>query len=217
MNLDVHSATKKMPMEVFRNRNPRMNSYVDCLKVANDCQQDSILTNEFLPDDGEEGIPDAVYEELELTRNDDLELSDENFECANEESVAVIRETNKLNNGEHQVNQKHQAAYYRRMNKKSKPHLRKFSAGDLVLVKRDFDNNPNTRREMFRPTSQDDVYIIREMITELVAKIKIQDENKRNGETKTIDTSRLRRLNREPYFGFITNGRGQYDMVKQCV
>ena len=65
-----------------------------------------------MPDDGEEGIPDAVYEELELTRNDDLELSDENFVCANEESVAVIRETNKLNNGEHQVNQKHQAAYY---------------------------------------------------------------------------------------------------------
>lgn len=189
MNLDVHSATKKMPTEVFRNRNPQMNSYVDCLKVANDCRENNILMNEFLPDDGEEGIPDAMYEELDLTRNDDLELTEKIFECMNEESIAGILETNKLNDEEHQICQKHQEAYYIRMNKKSKPHLGKFSAGDIVPLKRDFYINPNTRREMFRPTSQDDVYIIREMITEFVAKIEVHDENKCNGETKSIDTS----------------------------
>jgi hypothetical protein len=66
MNLDFHSATSKRPMEVFRNRFAQMNCHAQFLEVSVNGKTDAIFDSNYALDDGNDGIADAVYEELNL-------------------------------------------------------------------------------------------------------------------------------------------------------
>ena len=127
-----------------------MKSYADFLEATKG-DLENVSNTKFLLDDGAGGKDKVVYKELDLNYNNFDSSDDEMLDESADKFVDQPDKIQHKNDFEHQVDKVHQLNYYRRINKKQKPHLRKYSVGDFVLLKKDFDNNPKPRKETFGP------------------------------------------------------------------
>jgi uncharacterized Zn finger protein len=88
-----------------------------------------------------------------------------------------------------QINPKYQTKYYSAMNKKLKVHGQKYNLNDYVLLKKDFDNNPNTRKGAFESFWHSETFQIKERISEISVRIESEDKSKNS----IVSTSRLKK------------------------
>ncbi len=77
------------------------------------------------------------------------------------------------------------------MNSYTQVHLRKspISLGDHVLVKKDYDNNPSTRRQPFSPDYEEKIFVVIEALHSNHLRIQCGDD------IRTVFRGRVKKIN----------------------
>jgi hypothetical protein len=167
INIDVHRATKKRPLEAFRLL-PVTSSRPSDLRA----RVEKGYALDFSTKDSSQGdydVPKNVFEDL--------------AESSNDES------TGSLDSGAFMVSEEVHKRYLDSMNKQCQVHRRKYSVGDCVLLKLDHDSNPSNRRSALDGFWDSKVFKIKAVINETNVII----EDQKDHSLQAVATNRLKK------------------------
>lgn len=136
-NLDVHRATNKVPLQVFRKRKASMNTKALYLDLTKDLDEES---------------------------QSDEEEENSSFVLNCENSIHSEEESNE--NLSHVVEESYSQRYLTSVNKKLQVHRRKFCVGDQVYLALDFDNNPATKKMPFQSFFSQEIYTVIQVLSD---------------------------------------------------
>lgn len=169
-NTTFHSAIGRTPFEAFKKRVFKRMSFIQ-----------APAENQEIEEEGEFFAPDLVWDEsISNSENESVEL-EERIDFDSEEALSL--ETDSLLSA-------HNSKYNKKMNSYKQVHQRKkvIEVGDLVLVAKDFDNNPATKRGKFDSFFESSNFEVVEVLDNNTLRIKNENE------IRTVSKSKVKKL-----------------------
>lgn len=136
----------------------------------------------------EENERSSLNSESELTETSFPVMEFERIHASDSENE-ITESGNPFESAVFSVDPSHQEKYLYTMNKRLRVHGQKFSLNDRVLLKRDFDNNPTTRKRIFHGFWHSDVFVVKERISDTSVRIESEDKTK----NLVVSTTRLKK------------------------
>lgn len=166
--MDVHRATKKRPMEVFRNRAGIMNSNYKMMVEQERVEEDLVEVKEE-PVDGNT-IVEREYPVLNLEA--EPELSEDESEDDDDDDDVEFVVAPAATNENFVVDPKYHQKYLTQMNKGAQVHGIKYAVNDQVYLRRDFNMKTTLKNEKFEPIWYPEIFIVTEVVSDITVKIK---------------------------------------------
>lgn len=186
-NADVHRATNKKPLEVFRKRQEFMNGraeYAAMIEEESEVNSENESENFFIASLENDHSNNARDSSSNLKRSSDCDSSSSDSDSS--PSSSLLPSSDDFST----VSQSYSQKYLSSMNQKLQVHLRKFKVGDEVLVAKDFDNNTATRKRPFEAFFRNDTFSIKQVS----GKGSVFIQNLQNGEEEWISASRIKKI-----------------------